>query len=137
VTGLGYCAQAFCGRGERGLLSSCGGRASYRSASLVGHLPRCGSWSRLSCGTWDLPGPGREPVSPALAGGFFITEPPRKPTNYYVTPGSCSWLKYRSIHPSISHLANYPFIPIYLTDIYLAPDVEGSFMVKWEALKPM
>ena len=76
-------------------------------------------------------------MSPALAGGFFITEPPRKPTNYsYVTPGSCSCLKYHSIHPSISHLANYPFIPIYLTDIYLAPDVEGSFMVKWEALKP-
>ena len=25
---------------------------------------------------WDLPGPGIEPVSPALAGGFFTTEPP-------------------------------------------------------------
>ena len=28
---------------------------------------------------WDLPGPGIEPVSPALAGGFFTTEPPGKP----------------------------------------------------------
>ena len=27
----------------------------------------------------DLPGPGIEPVSPALAGGFFTAEPPRKP----------------------------------------------------------
>ena len=27
---------------------------------------------------WDLPGPGFEPVSPALAGGFFTTEPPGK-----------------------------------------------------------
>ena len=27
---------------------------------------------------WDLPGPGIEPVSPALAGGFFTTEPPGK-----------------------------------------------------------
>ena len=27
----------------------------------------------------DLPGPGIEPVSPALAGGFFPTEPPGKP----------------------------------------------------------
>ena len=27
---------------------------------------------------WDLPGPGIEPVSPALGGGFFITEPPRR-----------------------------------------------------------
>ena len=28
---------------------------------------------------WDLPGPGLEPVSPALAGGFLITAPPGKP----------------------------------------------------------
>ena len=25
---------------------------------------------------WDLPGPGLEPVSPALAGGFLIACPP-------------------------------------------------------------
>ena len=28
---------------------------------------------------WDLPGPGLEPRSPALAGGFFTTELPGKP----------------------------------------------------------
>ena len=28
---------------------------------------------------WDLPTPGIEPVSPALASGFFTTEPPGKP----------------------------------------------------------
>ena len=27
---------------------------------------------------WDLPGPGIEPVSPALAGGFLTTGPPGK-----------------------------------------------------------
>ena len=27
----------------------------------------------------DLPNPGIEPVFPALAGGYFITEPPGKP----------------------------------------------------------
>ena len=27
----------------------------------------------------DLPNPGIEPASPALAGGFFTTEPPGKP----------------------------------------------------------
>ena len=27
---------------------------------------------------WDLPGPGIEPMSNALAGGFFTTEPPGK-----------------------------------------------------------
>ena len=28
---------------------------------------------------WDLPEPGLEPVSPALAGGFLTTAPPGKP----------------------------------------------------------
>ena len=33
---------------------------------------------------WDLPGPGLEPVSPALAGGFLTTAPPGKPDiNFY------------------------------------------------------
>ena len=30
----------------------------------------------------DLPNPGIEPGSPALAGGFFTTEPPGKPSRY-------------------------------------------------------
>ena len=60
----------------------------------------CGAWALehrlnscdqgLSCpaahGTfldqgWNLPGPGIEPMSPALVGGFFTTEPPGKPYN--------------------------------------------------------
>ena len=37
---------------------------------------------------WDLPGPGLEPVSPALAGGFLTTEPPGKShcTFFFPTP---------------------------------------------------
>ena len=31
---------------------------------------------------WDLPGPGLEPVSPALAGGFLITAPPGKSPSF-------------------------------------------------------
>ena len=31
---------------------------------------------------WDLPGPGLEPTSPALAGGFFTTTPPGKPGSF-------------------------------------------------------
>ena len=31
---------------------------------------------------WDLSDPGVEPVSPALAGGFFPPEPPGKPLLY-------------------------------------------------------
>ena len=37
-------------------------------------------WSGLPFPTpGDLPNPGIEPASPALAGGFFTTEPPGKP----------------------------------------------------------
>lgn len=35
-------------------------------------------WASLFQGLWDLPGPGIEPVSPALAGGFYVTEPAGK-----------------------------------------------------------
>ena len=34
---------------------------------------------------WDLPGPGLEPVSPALAGGFLTTAPPGKPPDFHLT----------------------------------------------------
>ena len=37
-----------------------------------------GVWAWLSHGMWNLPGPGNEPVSPALAGGFLSTAPTRK-----------------------------------------------------------
>ena len=33
---------------------------------------------------WDLPGPGLEPVSPALAGGFLTTVPPEKAYIYNI-----------------------------------------------------
>ena len=36
---------------------------------------------------WNLPGPGIEPVSPALAGGFFITEPPGKAVDFWIVKG--------------------------------------------------
>ena len=42
-------------------------------------LKSCGAQAQLLRGMWDLPGPGIEPMSPALAGEFFTTEPPRKP----------------------------------------------------------
>ena len=54
--------------------------ASVLMAPGSGH--RLHSWGAriwLPCGIWDPPGPGIEPVSPALAGRFFTTEPPGKP----------------------------------------------------------
>ena len=54
-------------------LSSCGWWALER------RLSSCGAWAQLLRSMWDLPGPGLEPVSPALAGGFLTTAPPGKP----------------------------------------------------------
>ena len=42
----------------------------------------CSAWALFLCSTWDLPGPGIEPMSPALADGFFTIEPPGKPSGH-------------------------------------------------------
>ena len=66
---LGARASVVVARG----LSSCG------SWALECRLSSCGAQSQLPCSMWDLPGPGIEPLSPALAGGFLTTVPPGKP----------------------------------------------------------
>ena len=48
-------------------LSSCGSQAPEHRLNI------CGSRAYLPCGMWDPPGSGIEPVSAALAGGFFTT----------------------------------------------------------------
>ena len=53
-------------------LSTCGSRA------LVHRLSTCGTWAQLFRSMWDLPGPGLEPVTPALAGKLPTTAPPGK-----------------------------------------------------------
>ena len=51
-------------------LSSCGSRVlEYTGFSS------CGTQALLLHGVWNLPGPGIEPVSPALAGRFLSTVP--------------------------------------------------------------
>ena len=59
-------------RGLRGF-RSCG------SWALERRLSSCSAPASMLRGMWDLPGPGLEPVSPALAGGFLSTVPPGKP----------------------------------------------------------
>ena len=53
--------------------SSCGLQALERRFSS------CGTRAQLLRGMWDRPGPGIEPMSPALASGFLTTAPPGKP----------------------------------------------------------
>ena len=58
-------------------LSSCGLPALER------RLSSCGSRAQLLHSMWDLPRPGIEPVSPALAGRFLTTAPPGKPCSLF------------------------------------------------------
>ena len=57
-------------------LSSCGLRAPEL------RLSSCGARAQLLRGMWDPPGPGLEPVSPALAGGLPTTVTPGKPYGF-------------------------------------------------------
>ena len=109
--GLRCCAQAFSSCSERGLLfvlvhgllievaSLCwgawalGARASvvmaHRLSSCVSpalerRLSSCGTRASLLRGIWDLPRPGLEPMSPALAGGFLTTAPPGKSSETFI-----------------------------------------------------
>ena len=62
--GISFCdAQAL---GIGALVVAALGLSSYGTQVLVAH------------GLWNLPIPGTEPMSPALAGGFLTTVPPRK-----------------------------------------------------------
>ena len=63
--------------GSRRELSCCG------LPALEHRLCSYGAWAQLLRGMWDLPGPGLEPVSPALAGGFLTTAPPGKSSYGY------------------------------------------------------
>ena len=57
-------------------LSSCSlGRG--RVLELAG-FSSWGTWAQVLHDMWDLPGPGIDPVSPALASRFLSTGPPGK-----------------------------------------------------------
>ena len=99
--GSSLLCQLFSSRGKQGQLSSCGvqtycsgfscwrtrargqpvahGLSSCGPQVLEHSLNRCGTQPWFLWGVWDLLRTGIEPVSPALADGFFATEPPGKP----------------------------------------------------------
>ena len=86
VLGLCFCARAFSSCGKPGPLFIAVHGPLTIAASLVAEhrlqtrrLSNCGSRAQLLRGTWDLPRPGLEPVSPALAGRLSTIAPPGKP----------------------------------------------------------
>ena len=86
VLGLRFCARASssCGK-RRPLFITVRGPLTLAASLVAEHrlqtrrLSNCGSRAQLLRGMWDLPRPGFEPVSPALAGRFSTTAPPGKP----------------------------------------------------------
>ena len=87
VLGLRFCARALSSCGERGpLFIAVRGPLTVAEHRLqTRRLSSCGSRAQLLRGMWDLPRPGLELVSPALAGRFSTTAPPGKPLYSTVT----------------------------------------------------
>ena len=86
VLGLRFCARAFSSCGKQGpLFIAVRGPLTIAASPVVEHrlqtrrLSSCGSRAQLLRGMWDLPRPGLEPMSPALAGRLSTTAPPGKP----------------------------------------------------------
>ena len=114
---LGLCWVLVSVRGLSLVMAS-GGHSSSRCAGLslswplvaehrleTRRLSSCGSRTQLLRGMWDLPRPGLEPVSPALAGRFSTTAPPGKPQNmilYWGPPTTPSCSPFLLLHLSLS-----------------------------------
>ena len=86
VLGLRFCARAFSSCGKRGpLFITVRGPLTIAASLVAEHrlqtrrLSNCGSRAQPLRSMWDPPGPGLEPMSPALASGFSTTAPPGKP----------------------------------------------------------
>ena len=60
----------------------CGLLLPRSTDSRVRGLRSCGIWAYVLHVISNLPGPGIEPVSLALVGGFFTTEPTGRPPNF-------------------------------------------------------
>ena len=89
VLGLRFCARAFSSCGKWGpLFIAVRGPLTIVASLVAEHrlqtrrLSNCGSRAQLLRGMWDLPRPGLEPVSPALAGD---SHPLRHQGSPYIT----------------------------------------------------
>ena len=107
VLGLRFCARAFSTCGKRGPLFMAVRGPLMIAASLVAEhrlqtrrLSSCGSRAQLLRRMWDLPRPGLEPVSPALAGRFSTTAPPGKPPSFIIISSlNCRYLEVYCLIP--------------------------------------
>ena len=89
----------------------------------------------------NLPDPGIEPVTPALAGGFFTTDPPGKPQRKNTLNHTCT-------HTCVSVFFCYVFLNPWFKLILLIPRITRfivafnlslftTFLHKWETQLPI
>ena len=66
--------------------SCCGAQAAgtWALGATARGLSSCGAWTWLPRSLWNPPGPGVEPMSPALAGGFLSTLPRGKTCSVFL-----------------------------------------------------
>ena len=87
--------------------SHCSGFSLQITGSRCAGFSSCGAQAQLLCSMWGLPGPGLEPVSPALAGGFLTTAPPGKSQSPHFSwqhtkyPPAKLWTFPLSPHPKV------------------------------------
>ena len=107
MLGLRFCARASSSCSKRGPFFIAVRRPLTIMASLVAEhrlqtrrLSSCGSRAQLLRSMWDLPRPGLEPVSPALAGRLSTTAPPGKSGHLIFDKGG-KHIQWRKDGPSI------------------------------------
>ena len=125
VLGLRFCARALSSRGKWGPLLIAVHRPLTIAASLVAEhrlqtrrLSNCGSQAQSLHGMWDPPRPGLEPMSPALAGRFSTTVPPRKPCPHFCLSFCFILLLGSYFHPSIFQLIYLLLLSYSATDFF-------------------
>ena len=83
------------------------------SGSQAHRLNNCDAWALWLHGTWEFPRSSIEPMFPALAGGFFTTDPLGKPKIFFLLPDNkpthslsrpfICWVCFK-VHPFVSML---------------------------------
>lgn len=101
----------FWNRGSRAREPSSAPRLQKASSVVVTHM------QLMLQGMWDLPIPGVEPASPALAGRFFTATPPGKPCTSFLNGDQ----------QTVALGAN----PSYYLFLYSSLNKNNFYVVKW------
>ena len=79
---------------------------------------------------WDPPGPGLEPVSPALAAGFLTTVPPGKPDPFLFVYDKALTLRIKTQDSEILRIKSFSFPSIISPGNFKFQQFWGFGMIK-------